>query len=1368
MQPTSSAFTEARHPASHALTALQIMHGLPRIAGGPDLSDYALMKCPSQPSNDTCTMDPDMNSGSSTSLMEYATSVGAYVVIAAAIAILAPLFGILWCIFRYCMCCCGCCKFCQGGCCGKRYPTEKTKFWGFTVGGSHFQGSVLPDGVSEHEKDLNDMDEPRPAQPAYSMVSRWGARGFMWAYLLLVFVFIMVGHFKGSVGFTTAMKSFVKAPTGLMTTARSLESPMSNMVVNVAGRTLRPFLVDFNGTIAEAVDLTVVSSNIRCVSTSLQNSLPRPQVMRANIARMEASASNVSGAVNATNAAVHSLLGAFEPVHWKAGNLTGPLTDWITDAGGLVVNTTAYDEGMGQVETPYNKVMDGNTGAQATAQNLTNLPSNADATALHTAVDGAYTNPNAAQPAPDTARLSSAAQLAALRNKLVPMPSAGTLADQVQAMRDAADDLAIAIVAVQFAGDALQSASASKTWTAERAAPVLDATQEVAYHNNLNFLGIRESMNSLTGSLDAVPSMSIFTDELARMRGIETIASCARTLLHELRGLNDTVVELPDVFGQIDSTIDEANTTAQDALAQVESFKNTSDSLRAQVLNSLDNMNEYLDQVVEAERQTGASNMTFNRNGTDTANNALNSVLSAWNSTWTSFRSDLDTWKAQVATFTTAMSDSDVSAIRGMNTTLTPLQAAIVAGTLRYTDWATHGFCNDAGTSACTSDSDCSGFSCSVGFSGVCIVSHGTACSSDADCPSSRCLLPDGTDMAGLRTALDDYANAAVPSSISTTATQTQQLYSATSSVDVPGEATTAANMSTKARGLASHLQDAIIDVAKVYAKSSPGAISADALLGDNGAVTSDTSAFDFSALSDQVSALDGAVNATQDMRERADNAASAVDLLDSWMKVGLVRTVGELQVSTLEAVLRDGGLPGLLSHTGRSLDGMIDDVNGIWTGLAGGDALVESGLVGRMLNDTIMSKVRTFTNPALADFGPYWYFANLAGMESDFVNPDDAKPGATLLADENGNAWPSDKKCVSLDCLEATVDDLNTKPLSQSVTLKQAGVDVPVGLSREQVLSVPFLFPSLLIAIGLAATLCACKSFPFVGSPASALSLCGCACSCCHIFFIFLLIGGALFPVVMVFADGCASYPNIAAEYVQGSAPGLCHQMGGEHDYNTGVCNMDVYDGNTAQLSLPEMARSVLGSCTSPDGAAWGSAFSSLGDAVDQVPATYVNNTIRDGQGKPGAIKPALAADMRAAAAAAGRTAVSAVNDVGSVMGCAALNDNGFAPFRDSLCCDTGSALYWSVAAWYMIGWCTCVCGWLASVLGVKRFPSGVWGPQAEEAKNRLHRARGSNEENAIEVELASVPPASVTPRSGGHYSMQSPLAQKTTGALV
>lgn len=142
--------------------------------------------------------------------------------------------------------------------------------------------------------------------------------------------------------------------------------------------------------------------------------------------------------------------------------------------------------------------------------------------------------------------------------------------------------------------------------------------------------------------------------------------------------------------------------------------------------------------------------------------------------------------------------------------------------------------------------------------------------------------------------------------------------------------------------------------------------------------------------------------------------------------------------------------------------------------------------------------------------------------------------------------------------------------------------------------------------------------------------------------------------------------------------------------------------------------------------------------------PSRVLNDTLDDmlaggGGGGGGALgiapRPPVVTIAKAFGRNLQRNVEAAASDMASTLTCDTVHRN-IDDLTSPFCCDLMTSVYWFVSSWCFIAFCMCLCGFPASVLGYKRLPALVWGPERDA---RLAAGRDTGPGDATKVDKAA-----------------------------
>ena len=1237
--------------------------------------------------------------------------------VAIAFAFLFAVFSVLFCIGRYCCCCI------KGGVCGRRHPTLRTHFLGF---------------------------EPRPPFH-YRAVEVWGTQALMWTYCAFVVVFIIVGNVRGNQGFTEAQKAMVRSPSGLMDTAKGLTNPMANLVVSMAGRLAVPAVLALNSTLTDAVSLDNVQSKLTCITTTVQDALPDLGVISNTV--NEANNSKISARQDLTsvNSSLLVLQSELDEVQRRINVTDQLLAEFESAIPGVNTSLSGIRVEVQQVKSPYvdewSSPSIGLAAMSSGLSDLSNLPSDTD---FHNAAGHFDPDPPSGGAVGTTNYNDRAAELAAIDAVEADFDASGDhgeLADTLEAHNSRRayflnNKTASSVIS---AAESLNASIASMPDLAELRAS-LEALEEVLGAGFNGTTQARDGVVSLNATLITFPPLTPIIDELARVQNIGASVTCALELLEELATLNRSVVLLPDAINNIEGTLDQVNETRKTVDESVETLQETSrtlDQVTANISETLSTAVQQLDDV-EAQRERLASgNSTLNFTSIYEDIDDLGASLDALN--LTQLVDAMQSFNDTLADPAVEADPTLIAALRTLDAEVDEFRAAADA----YHLFHESGVCTSAPQSCDPTGIPCPSGDCETGVN-VCTGDYQTSCFDDSDCSSAggTCLLQRPTLQAG---PFPTYTTGA----FSGTAALQGSLDAAAAALDdVPDLDQQLADIDSTQSNLGSfdiagyrqQLQDLSAELS-VSGNSSDSSSGGDGEPSPLQAGLQDArqqlNAFALNEVDQQVSELEvtlSSLNSSLDQLSRfKDSIITMQDFL--FRPSGVRENLDRIDEANLERVREEEGVDAMLLLLAEEFQGIVDKAGEIMNGFtdlgtngtadAGNSSLISIDLPKQLNDSGVLEYVRILSSDEKSRHGAIHFFGSLALGEDNTV----ASAGGTAFRDANGNEYPDGKRCLTNDCLDNTIDELNAKPLSESSAAGPPG-SVPVPLSREQIFFLPYAPVLIIMLIGLVSTVNC-----FKGNWQAYTSCCSALCISLCAPLLFLFVGGLFFPMSIVAHDICRGGPNVAYTYVAGSQHSICVSLGGTPDVSAGVCHVPVLgaENSTFAVNIEEMAAAVLGDCSyAPD--AFDNFWLSLDDAFATAPEESINSTIESSQGSAGAIQPRLARDLRGMARNASGVVGRLLEDVSEVLGCSAVNNKGYKPFKDAMCCEVFDAYYWYVTGLYMCAFSMVFCGWGASIMGRKRFVAKLWGPELEHAeKTWKMTADGVDGEGGVVIDLAT-----------------------------
>ncbi|CAK9004715.1 Uncharacterized protein SCF082_LOCUS8309, partial [Durusdinium trenchii] len=306
------------------------------------------------------------------------------------------------------------------------------------------------------------------------------------------------------------------------------------------------------------------------------------------------------------------------------------------------------------------------------------------------------------------------------------------------------------------------------------------------------------------------------------------------------------------------------------------------------------------------------------------------------------------------------------------------------------------------------------------------------------------------------------------------------------------------------------------------------------------------------------------------------------------------------------------------------------------------------------------------------------------------------ATPTVTgFIENDRIQPYPSDKLCLTDECIRNSIEFYNNDDI-QNIAPQELNDVVAVPVSRTTAMGTPFLIPGVILIMAF------CVFF---------IPRCGYALACCSVCtmpFLFLIIGGVIFPFLIITADTCASVESLGVAVVEELQPFLCDTINGTIN-GEGFCTVEVevseFVNSTFELDPPALVQSVLDGCT-------GSSFANLLDnatapsepidAVFAVLGAEAGEIVTTQLAKlldellPGigvTLRPVLRSEVLQTSPDLVADLDVFSTDLNSALGCEKLNA-AYLGFKDTVCCDFTQAFYWSFAGWYLIAFTLLFCG--------------------------------------------------------------------------
>lgn len=1275
-----------------------------------DLGSYAYFDC----STGSCKMDTSAFNGISvnslmqpppTSPLRYAQGIAFYAILNVILVVLVPLGAAIFILFRYCCCCCRANR-CTCLRCGTPWPTKRTLCCGFR--------------------------ELANGELGYTCMDRAFTYAYLLAFMLLTIGLLVSAELFGNQGLTKGMLKLVDAHDGLgksvSALVHSVLPPVQELVVSLSDSALAPLLVGINATLAAAVDLSVVHDSLVCVNASLYG-LPDIGTAIGFLDSLNASLTSVKAHVGAVEGGIRDL---DTEKGWVQGNASA-LSDTLTGLGWSFGNvSTRLDTCLGYATSLAvfkGDLITAGTGLLPAAKTDlvalgANYPTDADLNAAAgpaslADTSGTQTMNRLIAGAGGAGGMEGSAseinglvtRLAAIGASLAALPDLAGTAGKLQAINDRIYAVRVTQGTITALNASLASVQAGLAAVPRSSAVTPKVTAIVAAADAVSLAPLLVAVRGIQADIAGLPDFNVLLRELAKVRTVRAIIPCLIRVTDQVTTINATFARLPDSIRSITDIVGTINGTLEDAIGMV-------DTTDAQVRSANDTIHgtdtaSYVSQIDSVNTTLVTQRASLNVSSLTSSLGDLDTKTTVDFSTIVGSLASLDATLAGAA-----INATTIQLLRDLAVTVAWLRGNITAESALYTAYA-QGYCtggsNDgtycAGNGACTGGGTCTRIArkrCSSGAG----AGQATDCTADSQCVAGQYCLVDSTRAARLKVMLAGAAGAKPD-----TAAAVTSIDSATASaggVDIGGSIVT--------------ITDAKAAIAAIDVTSYKSTLNS---------MTAGFSSFDTSATLSTLTSIRGTIDSVPfgSARNQLDSIRSTVDDLvtskramvgDAADAVGAMATllytdlhgyVRRMSRAQLSAAGSSRGVAGVL----LALAGVADDVLAEAKAAAGKLASVPSINATDMLLSFLPYMDRAGSTGEYAHndaHGPLYYLVALAAPGMVLSADDPAAYSA--LAQADGTAYPDGKYCLTSECLSVTIKGINTGPISGLRKLASGLPSLPLPLSRENVLLIPWVFPLLALLFGLwgmTSRLC-CRSAGWQKVPSS----CMVGVILCQLPCIFL-ITGLLFPLGLVLTDVCASGTNIGYNYVLLAGDDACGMVSGTGTgaactVSKAVSMQGVSLNVTSTINLPAMYRGLVGVCPAQSRAADPifAAFADVADQLQDIPYAKAHDLLA-GSGAsalPGGLelRPGVTDVVYAAANATGDTASAFVSSIGtSVLSCGRVNAV-LADLKEGLCCNIVTPFFWYISAWYLVGWAMLLCGLPAGCLARKRLPSGLWGP--------------------------------------------------------
>jgi ABC-type transporter Mla subunit MlaD len=1121
---------------------------------------------------------------------------------------------------------------------------------------------------------------------------------------------------------------------------RLAQDPLDNLIIAVSGDAIYPLLYRLNSTILNALDVKAMVSDATCIVTNVRSNLPSPANLLNFVNDTINTVDKVTTDARHLQQNIGDIIASLDSTKPLTQYLTGNLTSMYGSTRSLNSTISAMRPDLDTIQQSVVTLSDGTTGLPAVSTDLsdflTNLPPTSDATTLRS------TDPNSLTVLYSGAmdgnggisqRTSLRTLLTDFQTKINALPNLNTLATNIAGIN-------AEVLSLRSAGTMTSLYNElGQVDAGIQGLPSLAALNTTVYAvkaiiNSISVAAIRSTLLSFNDTLvNHLPNVSVVIVELDKISNIETIINCMDHLISGVKPINVTILELPSQFDSIADIVTSANSTYQSVNDQIGGFRSQLNSLN-NISASLPNMTDYIRMIDDISDQITNPPVNFG-----TIDSALASAQSAIDAVdVTTLRSSIVSVNTSLWSPNLVVDNSEVQNLRNLEVVLGWMRANLTASVAALDTFITTRRCASTDT-VCSVDDDASapcdgGHHCSGGLR-VCSLDHTKACVDDSDCGGGQ-----GTCPYHQQTFFDMMANLLAYEQLDSDAISTAFTPVSTAVDDANTEIAGMPSISSLQNQISS-MQDSIGSIpinsslsslASLQGSLDPSSLNLPTINNTINSVIDQVNGIDFATIKDQLESFQGTVDDVQSqISGTLDTVEKMAHYIDDFFFSVLPAQLPRLSRSSLVARDAVDGLQGVLKQIanvgGDTLDFVKNALNATGMGIS-----LDINITKLVYDNLHYADV--ITSSEYSSYGPAYFFTSLANMDS--VTPDEyaSAGGGDIFNTASGASWPNSRSCYLEGCISETIDKYNKKPLSVG--------SMNAGISREDVMFYPFLIPLAICLFGFCGAVGVCgKSWQSVPACFSAFFI------CMVLPWIFIFAGALSFPMVMVISDACRGGPNLGFKYVSGSQASLCSKLpDGVYVPSTGACQLTLLN-HTLAIHLADTYEALLGDCTTHP-TVISDIFDQASESFASYPSRYLNDTLDDFTKGDGLIKPRpqllnilqrFGVDMQG-------VATGFLSDLSGTFTCDTINRD-ISAIKDGFCCDFMTAFYWFVSSWYFMAFFMCICGFPASILGYKRFPNKLWGPDYD---LRSKQSDGPRAESTIISEHAAAHEAAMVALEG------------------
>jgi len=1087
-------------------------------------------------------------------------------------------------------------------------------------------------------------------------------------FILIVFTFTLLAHVRGNKAFTEAQIALVDSPDNLVEFAAGISEPAVNLLTNVVGTTGVDLIINVNQTVVEGANLTVVHEAVQCAKVVYEE-LTNSSLIDPFIVILDGVNISLSAAPSVSNVSsiLATVTGNVSAIETELASLTSNLTD---------VQTSLDTIDLGSIEGSVSAVESQVSAVNGSLNSLeTFVDGYLDASTSAGALDTAITNALDATPsATELSELSAA--YSTFLDDFTALSPADDLGSLVIALNDTIQTLDGILGTLesdlQDANTALSSAPSATDLSASLAtiAALLDSFDLGEIESQLGFV---------FDFIFQLPSTKPILDKIQEILDLQLQIPCVFQIVGIPENVDANLVELPSEFLNFTNELFSINDTLTEAVVEL-------DTVLGNITDIAGDFNGTLQQLtLDYEADLSAANATL-----QSAKQTIMDLQTEITNLGTEFLNltgpllQIQNARADLTSSTLlsdpGSADDDAEVARsglqtlvtvGMNSTLAALAAA-APPSLGNQNCLSAPFnqCYNSGTNDIPvppppyCGPDFSNPDCPYPIVELQILQ--VALSNFVNNVTN--LTP---DLATIKTSIGDAKGTldSVDLSCCTDLSDLSQLKS-----DIPSYLTAVSDAQSDLSTLNSQL--AAVETEYTNAFSNTGTFSAEL-----DSIRAELIAFNDTTI------LEGF--------EEIEFVFEKEEQIFNLVFNDLAPILDELRTARLNDIASSPtGLQDLIRHAAAQLDSAIGAVEPNSATLS---QEVDSFLQYLEIVDAVRDNGRT-----QRDQGSFYYLEGLFSTvnNSTLLKTDEAsffesfsKPTVEgAIVNGKIEPYPDDILCITDDCIKRSIRYYNEEGVKNFAPAEFNDV-AAIPLSRTQITALPFIIPSIMLIIAIMVFF-----VPQCG-------YCLACCSVCVAPWLFVLIGGLSFPLIMLTADVCGGVESVGVTVATELAPYLCSQINGTLNTANNICEIEVNVPplvKTIQLDPPELLESILNDCegsssanlASGTGEPLESLILSFGNDASQIVSDQLDDLLDDVLPGLGLVfRPLLRNVVLSSGSSLEGDITTFANDLNAAIGCEQINDV-YLGVKDTFCCDFASAFYWSFAGWYLIAFSMLFCG--------------------------------------------------------------------------